>query len=137
MTQLSPGRVSGWSHHCSHESQPCAAAPRSPFLPCLGTDVSMLPLPCGVPEGRDPECMGLPGLRVKGAGQPLGPWVQPLGELFPSLQKCAEQPETSGVPWPLLHTGSSAKAVRVHSLLHGCKSSPGTAQGSPALPTWQ
>lgn len=64
--QLSPG----WSHHRS---------PHVPSLPCLGTDVSMFPLPCCAPEGGEPKCMGLPGLWVKGAGEPLGPWAQPLG----------------------------------------------------------
>jgi len=118
-------------------SQPRATAARSPALPRSGTVVSMLLLPRCAPEGREPKCLGLPSLRVQGAGEPLGPWVQPRRDPSLSLQKGAEQPETSRVPWPLPHARSGAEAVRTHGLLRGCESPPGTAQGSPTLPTWQ
>lgn len=88
---------------------PNAAAPQSPFLPHSGTDMSMLLLPHCTPVGTVPKCMGLPNLSVKGAGEPLGPWVQPFGDTSPSLQKHAEQPEAPRVPWPLLHAGSGVR----------------------------
>lgn len=64
----------------------------------------MLPSPCCTLEGREPKCMGWPGMRVKGA------W-ESLGDLSPSLQKHAEQPETSGVPWPFPHAESGVSVL--------------------------
>lgn len=75
-----------------------------PIRALLRMDRSMFPSPCCTLEGREPKCMGWPGLRVKGAGDSLG-------DLSPSLQKHAEQPETSGVPWPFQRAESGVSVL--------------------------
>lgn len=72
--------------------------------------------------------MGVSCLRVKGAPGSTG--AAPRGPVpFPAGMCRAAQ--CVWVPWPVLHARVGAEAVRMHRLLHGCKSPPGTAQGSP------